>query len=86
MKKEETKSNLDKLMYNTVKNIYIDSYLYDEVNHMLYVTSASGKKITIKKPSELIVNYVKNKYMETGAELKRKKKEAAKEKAKKQGK
>lgn len=82
---EKTKSDWDKLMYNTVKNMYIDSYLYDEVNHMLYVTSASGKKLTIKKPSEMIVNYVKNKYMETDAELKRKKKEAAKEKAKKQG-
>lgn len=85
MEKEKTE-NWDKLMYNTVKNMYIDSYLYDEVNHMLYVTSASGKKITIKKPSELIVNYVKNKYMETGAELKRKKKEATKKKAKRQGK
>ena len=82
---EETKSDWDKLMYNTLKNMYIDSYLYDEVNHMLYVTSASGKKLTIRKPSEMIVNYVKNKYMEIGAELKRKKKEAAKEKAKKQG-
>ena len=84
MKKEKTE-NWDKLMYDTVKNMYIDSYLYDEVNHMLYVTSASGKKLTIKKPSEMIVNYVKNKYMETGAELKRKKKEVAKEKAKRQG-
>lgn len=84
MEKEKTE-NWDKLMYNTVKNMYIDSYLYDEVNHMLYVTSASGKKLTIKKPSEMIVNYVKNKYMETGEVLKRKKKEAAKEKAKKQG-
>ena len=82
---KETKSDWDKLMYNTLKNMYIDSYLYDEVNHMLYVTSATGKKLTIKKPSELIVNYVKNKYMETGKVLKRKKKEAAKEKAKKQG-
>ena len=78
MEKEKTE-NWDKLMYNTVKNMYIDSYLYDEVNNMLYVTSASGKKLTIKKPSEMIVNYVKNKYMETGPELKRKKKEAAKE-------
>lgn len=85
MEKEKTE-NWDKLMYNTLKNIYIDSYLYDEVNHMLYVTSATGKKLTIRKPSEMIVNYVKNKYMETGAELKRKKKEAAKEKAKRQGK
>lgn len=85
MEKEKTE-NWDKLMYNTLKNMYIDSYLYDEVNHMLYVTSATGKKLTIKKPSEMIVNYVKNKYMETGAELKRKKKEAAKEKAKRQGK
>lgn len=85
MEKEKTE-NWDKLMYNTLKNMYIDSYLYDEVNHMLYVTSASGKKLTIKKPSEMIVNYVKNKYMETGEELKRKKKEAAKEKAKRQGK
>ena len=84
MEKEKTE-NWDKLMYNTVKNMYIDSYLYDEVNNMLYVTSASGKKLTIKKPSEMIVNYVKNKYMETGPELKRKKKEAAKEKAKQQG-
>ena len=84
MEKEKTE-NWDKLMYNTLKNMYIDSYLYDEVNHMLYVTSASGKKLTIKKPSEMIVNYVKNKYMETGEVLKRKKKEAAKEKAKKQG-
>ncbi len=84
MEKEKTE-NWDKLMYNTVKNMYIDSYLYDEVNHMLYVTSATGKKLTIRKPSEMIVNYVKNKYMETGAELKRKKKEAAKEKAKRQG-
>lgn len=84
MEKEKTE-NWDKLMYNTLKNMYIDSYLYDEVNHMLYVTSATGKKLTIKKPSEMIVNYVKNKYMETGAELKRKKKEAAKEKAKRQG-
>ena len=84
MEKEKTE-NWDKLMYNTLKNMYIDSYLYDEVNHMLYVTSATGKKLTIKKPSELIVNYVKNKYMETGEVLKRKKKEAAKEKAKKQG-
>jgi Fe-S cluster assembly ATPase SufC len=58
-------------MYNTLKNMYIGSYLYDELNHMLYVTSATGKKLTIKKPSELIVNYVKNKYMETGGELKR---------------
>ena len=82
---KETKSDWDKLMYNTLKNMYIDSYLYDEVNHMLYVTSASGKKLTIKKPSEMIVNYVKNKYMETGEVLKRKKKEAAKEEAKKQG-
>ena len=73
-------------MYNTLKNMYIDSYLYDEVNHMLYVISATGKKLTIKKPSELIVNYVKNKYMETGEVLKRKKKEVAKEKAKRQGK
>lgn len=81
MEKEKTE-NWDKLMYNTVKNMYIDSYLYDKVNHMLYVTSATGKKLTIRKPSEMIVNYVKNKYMETGAELKRKKKEAAKEKAK----
>lgn len=85
MEKEKTE-NWDKLMYNTLKNMYIDSYLYDEVNHMLYVTSATGKKLTIKKPSEMIVNYVKNKYMETGAELERKKKEAAKEKAKRQGK
>lgn len=85
MEKEKTE-NWDKLMYNTLKNMYIDSYLYDEVNHMLYVTSATGKKLTIKKPSEMIVNYVKNKYMETGAELKRKQKEAAKEKAKRQGK
>lgn len=85
MKKEE-EIKLNRLMYNTLKNMYIDSYLYDEVNHMLYVTSATGKKLTIKKPSELIVNYVKNKYMETGGELKRKKKEAAKEKAKRQGK
>lgn len=85
MEKEKTE-NWDKLMYNTLKNMYIDSYLYDEVNRMLYVTSATGKKLTIKKPSEMIVNYVKNKYMETGAELKRKKKEAAKEKAKRQGK
>lgn len=84
MEKEKTE-NWDKLMYNTLKNMYIDSYLYDEVNHMLYVTSATGKKLTIKKPSELIVNYVKNKYMETGEVLKRKKKEAAKEKAKKRG-
>ena len=82
---KETKSDWDKLMYNTVKNMYIDSYLYDEVNHMLYVTSASGKKLTIKKPSEMIVNYVKNKYMETGEVLKRKKKEAVKEKEKRQG-
>ena len=82
---KETKSDWDKLMYNALKNMYIDSYLYDEVNHMLYVTSASGKKLTIKKPSEMIVNYVKNKYMETGEVLKRKKKEAAKEEAKKQG-
>lgn len=85
MKKEE-EIKLNRLMYNTLKNMYIDSYLYDEVNHMLYVTSATGKKLTIKKPSELIVNYVKNKYMETGGELKRKKKEVAKEKAKRQGK
>ena len=83
---KEKPENWDKLMYNTLKNMYIDSYLYDEVNHMLYVTSATGKKLTIKKPSEIIVNYVKNKYMETGGELKRKKKEAAKENAKRQGK
>ena len=85
MEKEKTE-NWDKLMYNTLKNMYIDSYLYDEVNNMLYVTSASGKKLTIKKPNETIVNFVKNKFMETGGELKRKKKEAAKEKAKRQGK
>ena len=84
MEKDETK--LDKIMYDTLNNMYIDSYLYDEVNHMLYVTSASGKKLTVKKPSKMIVNLVKNKFMETGGELKRKKKEAAKEKAKKQGK
>ena len=83
MEKEKTE-NWDKIVYNTLKDMYIDSYLYDEVNHMLYVTSATGKKLTIKKPSELIVNFVKNKYMETGGELKRKKKEAAKEKAKRQ--
>ena len=85
MEKEKTE-NWDKIVYNTLKDMYIDSYLYDEVNHMLYVTSATGKKLTVKKPSEMIVNLVKNKYMETGGELKRKKKEAAKEKAKRQGK
>ncbi len=85
MEKEKTE-NWDKIVYNTLKDMYIDSYLYDEVNHMLYVTSATGKKLTVKKPSELIVNLVRNKYMETGGELKRKKKEAAKEKAKRQGK
>ena len=85
MEKEKTE-NWDRIAYNTLKNMYIDSYLYDEVNHMLYVTSAAGKKLVIKKPSELIVNLVKNKFMETGGELKRKKKEAAKEKAKRQGK
>ena len=85
MEKEKTE-NWDKIVYNTLKDMYIDSYLYDEVNHMLYVTSATGKKLTIKKPSEMIVNFVKNKYMETGGELKRKKKEAAKEKTKRQGK
>lgn len=85
MKKEE-EIKLNRLMYNTLKNMYINSYLYDEVNHMLYVTSASGQKLTIRKPNEMIVNLVKNKYMETGGELKRKKKEAAKEKAKRQGK
>ena len=86
MEKEETKHGWDKIMYDTLKNMYIDSYLYDEANHMLYVTSVTGKKLTIKKPSEMIVNLVKNKYMETGGELKRKNKEAAKEKAKRQGK
>jgi len=85
MEKEE-EIKLNRLMYNTLKAMYIDSYLYDEVNHMLYVTSASGQKLTIRKPNEMIVNLVKNKYMETGGELKRKKKEAAKEKAKRQGK
>ena len=85
MEKEKTE-NWDKIVYNTLKDMYIDSYLYDEVNHTLHVTSATGKKLTVKKPSEMIVNLVRNKYMETGGELKRKKKEAAKEKAKRQGK
>ena len=85
MEKEKTE-NWDKIVYNTLKDMYIDSYLYDEVNHTLYVTSATGKKLTVKKPSEMIVNLVRNKYMETGGELKRKKKEAAKEKTKRQGK
>ena len=62
MEKEKTE-NWDKIVYNTLKDMYIDSYLYDEVNHMLYVTSATGKKLTVKKPSEMIVNLVKNKYM-----------------------
>ena len=85
MKKEE-EIKLNRLMYNTLKTMYIDGYLYDEVNHMLYVTSASGQKLTIRKPNEMIVNLVKSRFMETGGELKRKKKEAAKEKAKRQGK
>lgn len=84
MEKEETK--LDKTMYNALKNMYIDSYLYDEANYILYVTSASGKRLIIKKPSDMIVCFVKNKYMKTGGELKRKQKEAAIEKTKQQGK
>lgn len=60
----------DREYYKLLKDSYITHYINDTDNHNLYITFASGKKLIIHNPSELIQTKVRCIYNSTGAKLK----------------
>lgn len=61
----------DREYYKLLNDSYITHYINDTDNHNLYITFASGKKLTIHNPSELIQTKVRCIYKSTGAKLKK---------------
>lgn len=63
--------NKDAELYKQLDGAYITTYIHDRDTGYIYITCASGKKITIKDPSDIIVTKVKSVYENTGAKLKK---------------
>ena len=55
--------------YKLIKDAYITGYTYDKDTDIVYITLASGKKITIHNPSDMILTKIRSVYKNTGAKL-----------------
>lgn len=55
--------------YKLIKDAYITGYTYDKDTGIVYVTLASGRKMTIHNPSDMILTKIRLVYNNTGAKL-----------------
>lgn len=66
---EDEKIKKERKEFYLIKDAYIIGYTYDKSTDNVYVTLASGKKITFHNPSDLILNKIRLVYGNTGAKL-----------------
>ena len=63
-------SKSEREQYKLIKDAYITEYTYDKDTDIVYITLASGKKITMRNPSYMILTKIRLVYNDTGAKLK----------------